>query len=94
MKYIDWDELKNAKLKKERSICFEDVQAAIEEGRVFDNIQHGNAKRYPYQQILIIRIGNYAYLVPYVEDTDKVFLKTIIPSRKATKQYLNKGDKL
>jgi len=94
VKYIDWDELKNAKLKAERNICFEDVQAAIEEGRVLDTVRHSNTKRYPNQQILIIRIGDYAYLVPYAEDGDKIFLKTIIPSRKATKQYLNKGDKL
>jgi uncharacterized DUF497 family protein len=94
VKYIDWDELKNAKLKIERNICFEDVQAAIEESRVLDVVRHSNAKRYPNQQLLIIRIGDYVYLVPYVEDKDKIFLKTIIPSRKATKQYLSEGDKL
>jgi uncharacterized DUF497 family protein len=94
VKYIDWDELKNAKLKAERDICFEDVQTAIEENEVLDDSQHRNLKRYPNQKMLVVRIRNYAYLVPYVEDNDKIFLKTIIPSRKATKQYLNKGDKL
>jgi len=33
-------------------------------------------------------IGNYAYLVPFVETESEIFLKTIIPSRKATRKYL------
>jgi len=94
VKYIDWDELKNAKLKTERNVCFEDVQTAIEENKVLDNSQHTNPERHPGQKILVVRIKNYAYLVPYIEDDNKIFLKTIIPSRKATKQYLNKGDEL
>lgn len=93
MKYFDWDEQKNAKLKAEREVCFEDVQTAIEEGKILDNTSHHNHLRYPNQKMLVIDINSYAYLVPYVEDDTKIFLKTIIPSRKATKRYL-KGDKL
>lgn len=91
MKHIDWDEQKNAKLKSERGICFEDVQAAIDENRVLDDVLHPNRLRYKNQRILIININHYAHLVPYIEDETKMFLKTIIPNRKATRKYL-KGD--
>ncbi len=91
MKYIDWDELKNAVLKVERDVCFEDVITAIDEGRLLANVQHSNKKRYPNQKLYVVEISNYVYLVPYVEDDEKVFLKTIIPSRKATKIYLRGG---
>lgn len=91
MKLIDWDELKNIQLKTERNVCFEDVQTALEESRLLAEEAHINPKRYPNQRLFVVNINNYAYLVPYVEDETKLFLKTIIPSRKATKQYLTKG---
>lgn len=88
MKVFDWDEEKNAKLKKERGVGFEDVVTAIDEDRVLDRIDHPNQKRYPGQKIMIIKIDDYAYVVPFVEDEEKIFFKTIIPNRKATKKYL------
>lgn len=91
MRILDWDEVKNGKLKTERNVSFEDVQAALDEGRLLAEIAHRNNKRYPHQRVFIVIINNYAYLVPYVENERKLFLKTIIPSRKATKQYLRKG---
>jgi len=66
---------------------------AIDEGRVLDEFENPNKKRYPNQRILVVEIESYAYYVPYVEDEDKIFLKTIFPSRKATKKYLYGGDK-
>ena len=90
MKYYDWDKEKNALLKELREISFEDVQTAIEEGRVLDDFEHPNKKRYPSQRIMVVEIENYAYYVPYVEDKEKIFLKTIFPSRKATRKYLYK----
>jgi len=90
MKYFDWDNKKNEKLKIEREISFEDILIAIEEGEILDIIKHRNQKKYPNQKIFIININNYAYLVPFVEDKCKIFLKTIIPSRKATKKYILK----
>lgn len=92
MKYIDWDEGKNAKLKAEREICFEDVLTAIDDGRILADKEHSNKLLYRRQRVLVVEIDHYAYLVPYVEDDDKIFLKTIIPSRKATRIYL-KGEK-
>lgn len=87
MKYFDWNQEKNEKLSEERGVCFEDIVVAIEEGRLLDVVRHTNEK-YPGQKIFIINLGGYAYLVPFVEDDEKIFLKTIIPSRKATKHYI------
>lgn len=93
VKYFDWNTEKNQKLKTEREVCFEDVLLAIDEGRILDILYHKNTDRYQNQLVLIVEISNYAYLVPLVEDEQKIFLKTIIPSRKATKKYLIEEEK-
>lgn len=94
MKYFDWDEGKNEVLKKEREISFEEAIIAFIEGKVLADEEHPNKVKYPNQRILIVEINAYAYLVPYVEDKEKIFLKTIVPSRKATKKHLvEKGSK-
>ena len=90
MKYFNWDPSKNEKLKKERGISFEEVIFYIEKGQVLDIIQNPNNQKYSNQFLFIVDVNNYAYLVPYVEDEKEIFLKTIIPSRKATKIYLRK----
>ncbi|HEY5601353.1 MAG TPA: BrnT family toxin [Patescibacteria group bacterium] len=92
MKYFDWDERKNELLKELREVSFEDIQIAVESGRVLDDIEHPNKKRYLNQRILVVEIERYAYYVPYIEDEDKIFLKTIFPSRRATKKYLYGGE--
>lgn len=92
MKYFDWNEEKNKLLKKERGISFEEIKVAAEEGGILDNYDHPNQKRYPGQKIMAVEINDYVYLVPYVRNEEKVFLKTIIPSRKATKKYLRKEE--
>lgn len=89
MKYLDWDEKKNKELIHERNISFEDILVAIEDGSLLDIIKHPNSKKYPNQKIFVVYVVDYVYLVPFAEDEKKVFLKTIIPSRKATKYYLN-----
>ena len=93
MKYFDWDKVKNERLKAERNISFEEVKIAVNEGKVLDDFEHSNKERYPKQRIMIVEIDNYAYYVPYVQDDEKVFFKTIFPSRKATKKYLTGGKK-
>ena len=90
MKYFDWNTMKNEKLKTERGIGFEDCLIAIEDGQILDIIEHKNKNKYPNQKIFIINIDSYCYLMPFVEDEDKIFLKTIIPSRQATKKYILK----
>ena len=90
MKYFEWNEQKNKKLIKERRVSFEMAVICIKNGDVLDKIKHPNQKKYPGQHIYIIKIDEYVYAVPFVEDDKKIFLKTIIPSRKLVKQYLNK----
>jgi uncharacterized DUF497 family protein len=85
VKYFDWDDAKTAKLRAERGIGFEDIVFHIERGDLLDI--HPNPDRYAGQRIFVRR-EDYVYLVPFVEDGHTVFLKTIIPSWKATKQYL------
>ena len=92
MKYFDWSSEKNTLLQNERDVSFEDVLIAIDEGRILDIVVHKNKKKYPNQRVMIVDIRGYAHLVPYVEDTEKIFLKTIIPSRKATKVYIIKDN--
>lgn len=90
MKYFVWDEEKNAKLKAERSVGFEEIVFLIERGDLLDVLEHPNQQRYGGQRILVVRREDYVYLVPFVEDDGLVFLKTIIPSRKATRDYLDR----
>ena len=88
VKYFVWDDAKNAKLRTERGLGFEDIVFHIERGDLLDILEHPNPERYGGQRIFVVRRDDYAYLVPFVEDEHTVFLKTIIPSRKATKEYL------
>ena len=90
MKIFDWDERKNEKLKKERGISFEEVILCIQEGKVLAILEHPNPRRYKGQKLVIIEIENYAYVVPYEERGDTIYLKTVFPSRKYTKIYLRR----
>ena len=87
MKNINWNTEKSLALIESRGICFEDVVFHIEKGDILDDYQHPNQQKYAGQRIMVVGINNYAYLIPYVEDNDEIFLKTIIPSRKATERY-------
>ena len=91
MKYYDWNDEKNEQLKSARGVSFEQVVLAIESGNLVDRIKHPNPARYPNQRVFLVKIEDYIYSVPYIEDDDKIFLKTIIPNRRATKKYL--GDR-
>jgi uncharacterized DUF497 family protein len=87
MKYFDWDDEKNEVLKKTRGVSFEQVELAMALGDLIDRVKHPNSARYPNQKVFIVKIDNYVDSVPYVEDDERVFLKTIIPNRKATRKY-------
>jgi uncharacterized DUF497 family protein len=93
MKYFSWSEEKNEFLKAERQISFEDVVFYIEQGFLLDVLEHPNQEKYKGQKIFVVQMDDYVYLVPFVEDDREVFLKTIIPSRKATKKYLKGSEK-
>ena len=90
MSYLTWNSEKDESLKRERGVSFEEVAFHIERGDLLDILEHPNQERYPGQRIFVINIGGYAYLVPFVESETEVFLKTVIPSRKATDTYLRR----
>lgn len=89
LKYFTWDNAKNEKLRSERRVSFEDVVFHIERGDVLDILEHPNRERYRGQRVIVVRIEDYAYLVPCVHEDECVVLKTIIPSRKATRKYIH-----
>ncbi len=88
MKYFAWSNEKNQLLKSERNISFEDIVFHIEKKDILDIVEHPNQEKYEGQRVFIVNINNYAYLVPFVESEREIFLKTFIPSRKATRTYL------
>jgi hypothetical protein len=88
MKYYDWNDDKNELLKKLRGVPFEQVVLAIVSGDLVDRVKHPNPEKYPNQRVFLVKIEDYIYSVPYVEDDEKIFLKTIIPNSKATKKHL------
>ena len=90
MKRFNWNSDKGEQLRQKRGISFEEILFHIECGDILDILEHPNPQRYAGQRILVVAVNEYAYLVPYVEDDNEVFLKTIIPSRKATKKYMAK----
>ena len=90
MNTFDWNDGKNDRLKEERGISFEDILYYIEKGEILDVVPHPLQVKYPGQKMFIVAIENYAYLVPFIETENGVFLKTIIPGRKATKKYLKR----
>lgn len=92
MKPFRWNSEKNEALKEERGVSFESMVIAIEAGGLLDILAHPNERKYPRQRVLVIARDGYAYLVPFVEDDDYFFLKMVIPSRKATRDYLRQGD--
>ena len=89
MKPVNWNTEKNIRLKTERGVSFEEVVSAMSNGGLLVVLDHPNTDQYPNQRMFVVRIRGYAYLVPFVETKQEVFLKTIIPSRKATRFYLD-----
>ena len=92
MKYFDWNPEKNEYLKANRDIAFEEVIFCLMSEGLLDIVEHQNQAQYPNQKIFIVNVEGYAYLVPFVETGESLFLKTIIPSRKMTKMYLGGVD--
>lgn len=88
MRRFNWNAEKNQQLIRERGVSFEDVVFFILQGDILDNVKHPNSEKYPGQRLFVISIDEYVHLVPYVESAEEIFLKTVIPSRKATREYL------
>ena len=92
MKPFRWSPEKNEALRADRNVSFEQVVVAIQTGGLLDILAHPHQEKYPRQRILVVAVDNYVCLVPFVEDEDCYFLKTVIPSRKATRDYLREGE--
>lgn len=92
MKPFRWSAEKNQELAIGRGVSFEVIVIAIESGGLLDILAHPNQAKYPRQRILVVSVDGYACLVPFVEEDEYFFLKTIIPSRRATHQYLSRGE--
>ena len=88
MKFFSWNNEKNYRLKAQRNVSFEEVVFCIERGQLLDILENPNQKKYQGQRIFVVQIRDYVYLIPFIETEDEIFLKTIIPSRKATGRYL------
>jgi hypothetical protein len=86
MKY-EWNSAKNEWLKKERHISFEQIIIHLSRGDIWKTTDHPDRSNYPEQKLYFVIIDSYIYIVPYVVENEYIFLKTIIPSRKATKMY-------
>ena len=87
-----WDTDKNELLIRERGVSFEQITVAVENGDLLQVVQHLNITKYPSQRIMVVGIDGYAYLVPFVEESEYLFLKTIIPSRKATREFIDRKE--
>jgi hypothetical protein len=92
VKPIRWNAEKSLSLKAERGVSFEEILSAISQGGLLRVLEHPNRAKYEHQKMLVVRIREYAYLVPYVDNDQEIFLKSIMPSRKATRDFLT-GDK-
>jgi hypothetical protein len=92
MKPFRWSAEKNELLKLSRGVSFESIVVAIDSDGLLDIVEHPNVTKYPNQRVLVVSFDGYVYLAPFVEDADYFFLKTVIPSRKATRDYLQQGE--
>jgi len=93
VKIFNWDNDKNEKLRVERGVSFEQVVFCIETEQLLDIIEHPNKKKYKGQKMYVVKIDDYAYIVPFIDKNSERFLKTVFPSRKYTKLYLKQGNK-
>jgi uncharacterized DUF497 family protein len=90
---FDWSNEKDKMLKLERGIGFEDIVFHLASGDLLSISDHPNSQKYPNQKIMYVMVDDYVYIVPYVEEKNRKFLKTIIPSRRATKEFKQKEKK-
>ena len=92
MKLFRWDEEKNKLLKRERGVSFEEIIFHINNGDLLARLDHPNRAKYPHQQVFIVLMGGYVYMVPFVEDEESYFLKTAIPSRRLKRGYIQERE--
>ena len=88
----EWNPEKNEEIKKDRSISFEQIVFNLSQGDIWKTADNPDQKKYTEKKIYFVIVEDYIYMVPFVTEDEYVFLKTIIPSRKATRDYLKGGD--
>ncbi len=93
MKRFEWNSEKNKEVKRRHGISFDEIVTVIKKGKRIKTITHPNQKRYPGQKIIVIKLKEYLYAVPYIEDEEKRFLKTLYPGRKLTKLFMKERKK-
>ena len=86
-KHFNWNLEKNQLLLRRRGVSFERIVFEIASGNELAVLEHPNQEKYPGQKISMVQVDDYVYAVPFIETEVEIFLKTIIPSRKATRQY-------
>ena len=84
---FDWNPKKNEWLKDKRNVSFEEIALLLASGHIWKLMDHPNPQKYPNQKVFLVPIDGYIHFIPFVRDGDTFFLKTAIPSRKATKDY-------
>jgi len=87
MKPIRWNEEKNQLLIMQRKLSFEMVLEKLETHEVLAKRSHPDKQKYPHQFIFVLELNGYICYVPFVENDEEIFLKTIIPSRKLAKEF-------
>jgi len=87
MKPLRWSESKDEKLRKERGVGFQDVEKRLAEGEPLEVVVHPNPRKYPIQKFFVLDMAGYVYKVPFVESSEEIFLKTIIPDRKLRRRH-------
>lgn len=85
---FEYDPEKDQKLRQERNISFDEIIMLIHEGKLIDILDHPNQSQYAKQKIYVLDVDGYVWLIPYVQNDNRIFLKTAFPSRKHTKQYI------
>lgn len=85
---FEFDAEKNQWLKENRNIGFDDIVSLISEGHLLAVVEHPNQGKYPHQQVFVVDVEGYVYMVPFERNETTIYLRTIYPSRKATKLYL------
>ena len=91
VKTFRWNPENNAELKRDRRVSSEAVVLAMDSGGLLDVVGHPHRRRYPDPAVFVVVVAGYVHLVPFVEEPEYIFLKTIIPSRKATREYGSRG---
>ncbi len=90
MKRVEYSKEKSKELKRKRGVGFEEITKIINKNGLVEILEHTNKEKYPNQRMFLVKIKDYIFVIPFVEDEDKIFLKTIFPSRKFTKQHTKK----